>query len=96
MTNNCSSDSILIVNRQETRKRGDQVFNKNVLLSACAEIGMKPNEFRKLIDMPEDTWYNRLTGRRDWKLDEMDKVNSALVDRGWRGNPGKIWFYGTV
>lgn len=72
------------------------VFNKQMLLSACAEVGMTPTDCKKALHMADRTWKSRMCGERDWKLGEIDILNNELEQRGWRGNPSRIWFYGSI
>lgn len=72
------------------------MFNTNELKSAIAVAGLTENDCKKALKMSDRTWNYRMSGNRDWKLGEIDEINSLLVKNGWRGNPERIWFYGTV
>lgn len=72
------------------------MFSKNNLEAAIKKVGSSNMKVCRATKMAESTWHAKMSGRREWKLGEMDAINAYLSDRGWTGNPSEIWFYGKV
>ena len=67
------------------------MFNAKELKTAYKGCKLGSGEISAMLGISLPTWYSKLEGRSDWKLNEIQKIVCLLRKRGWKGNVGEIF-----
>ena len=67
------------------------MFDAKELKTAYKGCKLGSGEISAMLGISLPTWYSKLEGRSDWKLNEIQKLVCLLRERGWEGNAGEIF-----
>lgn len=67
------------------------MFYGKALKTAYKGCKLGSGEIADTLGISLPTWYAKLEGRSDWKLEEIQKLVCLLRVRGWKGNVEEVF-----